>query len=112
MQHLLKQCRYYKGEKDCPESIEKAWKGSFWFYESVWVKRDGGKYEDEDYNIYGLSDFATNDTTPLSLKQILFNRFLYWSYTSVGIAEAFKEWYLKYYMGNNVPDLAPGITRL
>ena len=101
MQHLLKHCRYYKGEKDCPESIEKAGKGSFWFYESVWVKRDGGKYEDEDYTKYGLIDFATTDSTPLSLKKILFNRFMHWS--DYGNAQQFKEWYFKQYMENNLP---------
>ena len=108
MQQLLKQCRYYQGESVCPESIKQAGKGLLWFYESVWVERDKGNYQDEDYTIFGLTDFATTDTTPLSLKKLLFNRFLHWSGYG-NIAEQFKEWYLKHYIGNDAPGNNPVI---
>ena len=34
---LLKSCRYYKGEKECPEGFDQN-QQMLWFYESCWVR--------------------------------------------------------------------------
>lgn len=81
---LIKQCRYYKGEKVNPYD---SWpKANMWDYESVWVSmnlsEEGASMLDEyirDYDYAGLTDYSAADGVPLSLKALLFGRFCHWS---------------------------------
>ena len=45
-EELIKQCRYYKGEKECPFDGEKGW---FWDMERVYVSHDGEFDGEQDY---------------------------------------------------------------
>ena len=99
-QELLKYCRYYKGEKECPyEGIELY---RFWNYERVWVERMLDRtyeFRDElhEYITAGLVDFEKYDDTPMTLKALLFNRFGYcFSGGLMGMVEPFKKYYQEY----------------
>lgn len=100
MEQLLKYCRYYKGEKECPyESVEMY---RYWNTERVWVKRMNDKtdnFENElhEYITAGMGDFEKFDDTPITLKAMLFNSFGYWfSGSLLESVEPFKENYKKY----------------
>lgn len=99
MEELLKFCRYYKGEEDCPFNDQD--KAMLWFYERSWVLDiENDRFENSlisDYIYVGLSDFATNDSTPLTLKALLFNRFSKGANSMVDAVEPFKDMYLKFY---------------
>lgn len=105
---LINKCRYYKGEPDCPESIVKQGKEICWYYEMKWVEMVGTKdyilsvYLDE-YSFYGYDAFEENDSTPMTLKALLLNRF-YHQDGAFQIASTpdndFKKWYLDVYMVN------------
>ena len=68
-------------------------------YERVWVtKLSSWNYsfaELNEYFHYGLEDFNKDDGVPMTLKVILFNRYMHWSFD--GDAEGFKRWYLAHY---------------
>lgn len=104
MNNLLKHCRYYKGEDDCPESISNAGDCSLWFYERVWVMqeshRDEKDFDTLEYIRYGLKDFNTDDGTPITLKALLFNRYCHWigGWGMENDVKGFKEWYIDYYL--------------
>lgn len=94
---LIAVCKYYKGESECPDSIKQMDKEFLWFYESYWVN-SGGVYEDNgEYEYADLLDFATNDDTPLSLKKLLFNRYLKGCWSIETAAPGFKVFYYEYY---------------
>lgn len=104
MKALIKQCRYYKGEKECPKSIDKKGMGGIWRYEQMWVEReelrDEKGFNTEEYIHYGLKDFMADDGTPISLKALLYNRYEHWSGDYGNTTEGFKAWYKGYYIGN------------
>lgn len=97
-EELLTSCRYYKGEKKNP--YEDAIKSMFWEYEKKWLdmfldeSQTLIKYRDE-YVKDGLLDFESNDDVPITLKSMLYNRFLYWS---EGTPNEFKKFYKKQYL--------------
>ena len=109
-QSLIRLCRYYRGEDDCPQGVSKL----IWGYEKAWVefnirasKSASGsdaaylKSIEREYNDSGLKYFEIMDDTPGSLKALLFNRFCHWDSGSMReCVEPFKKWYLKYYIGN------------
>lgn len=101
-EELIKQCRYYKGEKECPN--DKREDEMLWFYEERWctfcIERP--EYIEEiikDYNNTPFSDFSNTDGVPLSLKALLFNRYCHWSggYGLDVDNQGFKDWYNTYY---------------
>jgi hypothetical protein len=99
-QDLLKYCRYYKGEKECPyEGIEFY---RCWNTERVWVERMLDRtyeFKDElhEYITAGLVDFEKYDDTPITLKALLFNRFGDWfSGGLMEMVEPFKKYYQEY----------------
>lgn len=78
-QDLINLCRYYNGEDECPEYLNRNEK-IFWEYEKKWVEanlnKDWGmlkKYLVE-YIAYGHGDFESDDGVPSTLKAFLFNR--------------------------------------
>jgi hypothetical protein len=97
---LIAVCKYYKGEAACPGVIEKAGKSKEWFIEKYWVDK-GGKYEDNgEYEYADLLDFAKTDSVPLSLKKLLFNRYI----QDISLETAvpgFKVYYREFYSDNS-----------
>lgn len=102
---LLRLCRYYKGEDECPHGVNSL----CWNVESAWVAFTlrGSRNNDnadavyllnvvDEYNNAGLRYFEMMDDTPITLKALLFNRFDHWNEGG-----GFKEWYLTTYMGNH-----------
>lgn len=97
MNDLVKFCRYYKGEEECPykDPNERA----LWFYERAWTfdaAKEAGELAEEiiiSYITRGLASFEYDDGVPLSLKAYLFNCLGKWG----GSTEGFKEIYRKYY---------------
>lgn len=92
---LIDQCRYFKGEKACPNNKPL----SFWNYEKTWVEmnKDGAFPSSilEEYLSYGMADFYPNDDTPITLKAILYNRFR----SCVGAdRDEFDRWYILEYL--------------
>lgn len=105
-ENALAFCKYYKGEEACP--YNKGNKAHFWDYERVWVAMTIGEnsmLDDmvEDYINYGLSQFYANDDTPLSLKSVIFNRYIHWfgGYGAKEDIKGFMDFYInKYKMGS------------
>lgn len=101
MEQLLKYCRYYKGEKECPDENIEMYR--YWNTERVWVERMLDKtyeFRDElhEYITAGLGEFEQFDSIPITLKAMLFNRFGYWfDGTMLESIEPFKKDYIKYY---------------
>lgn len=101
-QEMLKYCRYYNGEKECP--FKDGMKPMFWEYEKIWLEHMLLEEEEmkdfladlwSDYKRAGLELFAQDDGVPLGLKTLLYNRFDHWAQ---GGAEDFKEWYTRVYL--------------
>lgn len=108
MNELIKKCRYYKGEKECPSSLEKQGVSSIWYYEKIWTERedliDETGVNTREYISVGLEGFNVNDGVPISLKALLFNRQSHWTggYGMENDVKSFKEWYFNSYLENNV----------
>ena len=106
---LIKQCRYYKGEKENPFKGKDQNKSMLWFYESCWViesekmntSEDMGVYSDiiDEYIRVGLLDFNEKDGIPVSLKALLFNRYAKYAYSISDAVSSFRDFYNKYYKG-------------
>jgi len=96
-QALIDKCRYYKGEETCPDRIEKQGKKYLWFYESKWVELKGNYDDPGEYDEHGLTSFEENDGVPVSLKKMLFNRFIEDVYDLEQAVKNFKIWYKKEY---------------
>lgn len=97
---LLKSCRYYKGEDDCPFREQN--KSMLWFYECAWINEmlnNGNSLSIaiEEYIRLGLGAFEQFDDIPLSLKALLFNRYGRTSQSMTEAVEPFKKFYKKYY---------------
>lgn len=99
MNELLKHCRYYGGEESCP--FEDQNKKMLWFYEMSWVI-DTSRGVDwsaavDEYLSYGLARFSAGDGVPISLKALLFNRYMRDSFSVADSIEPFKTFYKTYY---------------
>lgn len=103
---LIYLCRYYRGQEENPYTEDKDLnKGMLWFYEFAWVKsmmqkeeREGNGTLAEYLNEYinaGLRDFRANDTIPITLKALIFNRYMRGSMD--GNTEPFIKFFNKYY---------------
>ena len=103
---LIKQCHYFKGEDVNPYDRTDQNKAMIWFYESVWVtQRSSGHTLTEYLNEYLAADlrsFEAEDKVPVSLKALLFNRYMKGS--SDGNAEPFKAFYRQYYSSSEQPQ--------
>ena len=97
---LVKFCRYYKGEDDCPFKEQN--KSMLWFYERAWIfdmLRDSDNLSTsiDEYIRLGLGQFEQFDDIPLSLKALLFNRYARTCYSMAEAVEPFKKFYKEYY---------------
>lgn len=92
---LMDHCRYYKGEKECPYTMDEA---IAWGAEKFYVEnfREGSIIFDflSEYQRMELSSFQMLDGVPLTLKAVLYNRFEH--YNEAG-PEEFKKWYMRVY---------------
>lgn len=103
---LWEKCRFYRGESSNPYEDKDSNKAMMWSYEQMWVRdaERGLSSADsetlEGYEAYGLKPFSSDDGVPISLKAFLFNRFMHWQggYGMEIDREAFKKFYLKYYL--------------
>lgn len=91
---LLKFCRYYHGESEC--KLKDSQQCALWLYERAWV--NSMKTEDETLSRYldeyidrGLTSFCETDNVPVTLKALLFNRYV--STAEMTDVNAFKKWY-------------------
>ncbi|MCI1732990.1 MAG: hypothetical protein LKM33_01310 [Bacteroidales bacterium] len=104
-QELIALCRYYKGESEMPYDDDRA---LLWYYECKWVEfhKTQKKFLEEqlqDYYKFGYQTFSSEDGVPVSLKAVLFNRYMHWSgYASPIDNKGFMEWYKKYYLRENL----------
>ena len=98
---LLKRCKFYKGEENCP-IFDDYNKGTLWFYEKYWVEQlVSGKSletEIEEYGSYPVHNIDTEEQVPYSLKAVLFNSYCK---TAMGTREetvaGFEKFLKKYY---------------
>lgn len=103
MTELLKHCRYYKGEENCPKEITDQDQQMIWFYEQKWVQveylRDEGGDNVQEYLAYVQPpELVPGDQTPPSLTALLFNRFSKYSYSCSDV-DSFRNWYRETYLG-------------
>lgn len=100
---LLKQCRYYRGEKENPFEGKDPDKAMLWGYERGWVsdwargRTDGYDEMINDYVRVGLGRFEPMDGIPVSLKALLFNRYAKMEQSLLDAVEPFKEFFREYY---------------
>ena len=100
---LIKQCRYYKGEEECPfDGIDQD-KTAFWSYEYIWVNKFKGDYIDEQmiqssylaFPPVAMANRGEFSSVPVSLQLLLFNRYMHWlgGYQSLeDDVESFVDW--------------------
>lgn len=98
---FIKFCKYYKGEEQPPFKDND--KMALWEYEKKWVEFNLTNKEVlvdfvDDYVSVGLSMFSSTDDTPVSLKALLFNRFVKGFQSMIDAVEPFKEYYNKMYL--------------
>ena len=98
--YYVSKCRYYDG--DDSKDIFGYDDPSFAEYEKVWVN---SHFEDIDflrdnveaYKNWGLADFNTDDGVPMTLKAVLWTRFMHWG-SGYETPDDFKKWYLTNYL--------------
>ena len=102
-EELLKQCRYYKGEKECPfEPKEGDNKRELWYCEESWYRdmladgEDAFRRDMGDYYGYEAGKGLLS-SLPVTLLARIFNRFAQSSYTMSDAAREFKEFYGLWY---------------
>jgi hypothetical protein len=93
---LVSLCTRYKGQKNNPNYKDKIWE-----YERFWVEMSMKKNPDfsallDAYIDAGLRTFNMYDDAPITLKAVLYNRFMQ---QAEGMASTgdFKRWYDTYY---------------
>lgn len=108
-EEIVNLCRYYKGEESNPYEKDHTRDGGnksmLWFYERGWVNEVMYHQQDENSGILaeyateyinaGMADFRENDMIPISLKAMLFNRYMRDSFD--GNTEPFKKFFNQYY---------------
>lgn len=80
---LILQCRYYNGEMNPPKPTGHDNKALLWDYEMRWVQwslEDGEELKsfEREADFYNLK-VADGDKTPLTMKSLLFNRYMHWA---------------------------------
>jgi hypothetical protein len=102
-QDLIEQCRYYNGETELPKSLPQEY-ALMWDYESVWVKCELEQNEMLTVFKEGIIEYhletKRDDQTPLTLKALLFNRYLHWGgYAPIEEElKNFEVWYEEHYL--------------
>ena len=97
-EELIAQCKYYDGTEESSCQM-------FGDYEQIWVEKNFSE-EGRDllqrnvnaYKAFGLEHFNEEDGVPMSLKALLWSRFMYWGCgreTPEDFAKWWKDTYLK-----------------
>ena len=102
---LLKRCKFYKGEDDCPP--EKFF--LVWECESLWVhcllENDTKTLDDAVtffHKLVDQSDPLFKDGTPIAVQALLFERFCHQSDDDpLYLVESFRRYYAKYWHNND-----------
>ena len=94
---FLNLCQYYKGQEHNPDPQNRIWD-----YERFWVEMNISGNPDfsmqlEAYLIAGLRTFNMYDDTPITLKAVLFNRFMNQA-EGMATPDDFKLWYDQIYI--------------
>lgn len=94
---LLRFCRHYKGQEHNPDPQDSVWR-----YERFWVEMSMSDTPDfscqlDEYIEAGLTDFNSYDGTPLTLKAVLYNRFMQQA-EGMASTDDFKRWYDTFYI--------------
>lgn len=97
MDELLKQCRYYKGESDCPYASGIQMK--FWWYEKCFVdlRKANDSMLTRYVERYRTKRIVFEDGTPVELQALLFNRYCHFVNSD---GHGFDEYYQKYLRHN------------
>ena len=109
-EELIKQCRYYKGEEECPFEDEGQDESLFWSYEDLWVNELKGNYIHDQMTLSSYLAFPSVanankgklSAVPVSLQLLLFNRYMHWldGYRSLEDEVAsFVDWLESDYLG-------------
>lgn len=78
---LIKQCRYYKGEAECPANVDP----TFWECERVFVAEKMKPKSPlldsvmKEYHVLNLEHVGGYDKVPMEIKALIFNRFCHHS---------------------------------
>lgn len=96
-EYLISLCKHYKGEDVCPDIQD-----SIWRYERFWVEANLEENADfgpllEGYLNAGLMTFNQYDQTPITLKAVLYNRFMQQS-EGMARTDDFMNWYDRFYL--------------
>ena len=99
-QRLIDMCRWYEhrerlvdGDAKLCEFVER-----WWFEEAQRASEENDPFKDmlTDYLLLGLGEFEKTDSTPITLKAVLYNR---WKSTyEYGSVDDFKKFYTDVYM--------------
>lgn len=99
-EELIKQCRYYKGDRINPFSSDRN-KNTLWFYERAWLNEMLSSFDFSDMindmSRVGLGEFAASFDMPVTLVALLFNRYAKDSNSMAETAQSFREFLPKYY---------------
>lgn len=98
---LMEQCRFYSDEDTAPR-FEQPNGALLWDYERRWVE---WTLESDsiittvlvNYLAEGLSDFEKEDGTPVTLKALLYDRYVHWSSFGEEVQDNFRAWYVEEY---------------
>lgn len=93
---LISLCQRYKGQEENPDPQDSVWRYErFWVEEMMKEEPDFSKILG-DYLCVGLRTFNMYDDTPMTLKAVLFNRFMQQA-EGMATPDDFKRWYDKFY---------------
>ena len=104
---LLQYTRYYRGEKECPESCPHS---NIWSYEKMWVEKEEERDENDgrvlEYKQDVLPLYNEDDGIPLTLKAMLYNRYSQWvgGYSLESDVRGFVKFLHQHYLGNDTDD--------
>ena len=98
---LILQCRYYNGEENPPKTACQGNSALLWDYEMRWVLwnlEDGAQMKnfEEEATCFNL-EVAEGDKTPLTMKSLLFNRYMHWGGGYLPIEEEIKHFEETFY---------------
>ena len=113
--YYLDKCIYFKGENECPPAVLKQGKEWMWIYEFLWVeehfpykvekKKSCEEYFKKiikEYKDLGLSHFRKHDGVCISLKALLYQRYI--DDNPQSNIDGFKQWYDNTYYAKATPS--------
>ena len=103
-EYYISKCRYYDGTEE--SSLSHFCAG----YEQFWVDlhfKEGGIYElkgnIKEYKAFGLGHFNHDDGIPISLKALIWTRYMHWG-SGCETPETFGKWWRQFYLDEQPTD--------